>query len=110
MRTAGSAAPGQRDVAHAGNLRQFLLQDIGGLVVDLAGRERLGGQRQDHDGEAGGIEFVVGGIGPQRSRQIRMRGADRRLDVARGAVDVAADVELQDHLGCCRRSCARSSR
>ena len=26
----------QRNIAHAGNLRQFLLQDVGGLVVDLA--------------------------------------------------------------------------
>ena len=55
-------------------------------------------------GKLVGIEFAVGGIGAQRGGQIRMGGADRGLDVARGAVDVAADVELQHHLGRAHRA------
>ena len=89
----------ERHIAHARNLRQLLLDDIGSLVIDLARRQVLRRHRQDQDREVGRIELAVGRIGPQRSGQIRPRRIDRGLHVSRRAVDVAVDVELQHDLG-----------
>jgi hypothetical protein len=83
------------DVADAAQLRQPLRQDVARGVVHLALRHGLGGQRQDQDRRIGRIDFAVGRVARQIGRQIGARGVDRRLHVARGAVDVAADVELQ---------------
>jgi hypothetical protein len=95
----GQRSAVERDIAHPGNLGQFLLDDVGSLVVDLPRRQGLGCQRQDQDRLVRGIEFSVGGIGPERRRQIDPRRVDCRLHVARRAVDIAADVELQHDLG-----------
>ena len=56
---------------------------------------RLRRQRQDQDRRVGRIDLAVGRIARQVGRQIGARGVDRRLHVARGAVDVAVEVELQ---------------
>ena len=50
------------------------------------------------------LHLLCGRIGGQIRRQIGARGVDRRLDVARGAVDVAVDVELGSVRGCLPRS------
>ena len=89
----------ERDIADARNLRQLLLDDVAGLVVDLPGRQGLGGHGQDQDGKVGRIELAVGGVGAQPPRQVGARGIDRGLHVTGGAVDVAVDVELQHDLG-----------
>ena len=83
------------DVADAAQLREPLRQDVARRVVHLALRHRLRGQRQEQDRRVGRIDLAVGRIARQIGRQIGARGVDRRLDVARGAVDVAVDVELQ---------------
>ena len=83
------------DVADAAQLRKPLRQNVAGGVVHLALRHRLRGQRQDHDRRVGRIDLPVDRIARQVGRQVGAGRVDRRFDVARGAVDVAADVELQ---------------
>ncbi len=83
------------DLAHALDLREFLLEHGGGGVVDLAAGERVGGKRQDQDRRVGDVHLAVGRIAAQVRRQIDARRVDRRLHVARGAVDVAVEAELQ---------------
>ena len=56
---------------------------------------RLRGQRQDQDRRVGRIDLAVGRVAAAGGRQVGARGVDRRLHVARGAVDVAVEVELQ---------------
>ena len=59
----------------------------------------LGGQRQDQDRRVGRIDLAIGRIGAQARRQVGARRVDRRLHVARRAVDVAVEVELQGDAG-----------
>ena len=91
------AAP-DRDLADAVYLRQLLLQDGGGAVVELPLTQRVGGERQDQHRRVGRVDLLVGGVAPERGRQVGARGVDRRLHVPRGAVDVAVEAELQGDL------------
>ena len=86
-----SAADG--DVADAGDLRHLLRQHRRGEVVHLAGRARLRGQRQDHDRRLRRVDLAVLRHARQGARQQRAAGVDGRLDLARGDVDVLAEVE-----------------
>jgi len=86
-------------LADAAHLRQLLREDGVGGVVHLPGSERLGGQGEDHHRRIGRIDLVIGGIAAQRARQVRARRVDRGLDVARRAVDVAVETELQGDVG-----------
>ena len=83
------------------DLRQLLRQHRGRGVIELAARQRVGGQGQDHDRSVSRIDLAVGGIGSQAGRQVGTGGIDRGLHVARRAVDVAVKSELQ---GDARRS------
>ena len=83
------------DLADARDLRQPLLEHVAGGVVHLALAERLGGHRQDQDRRIGRVDLAVGRIAFQVRRQVGTRGDDGGLDVARGAVDVAVELELQ---------------
>ena len=65
-----------------------------GRIVEAASyiwpvRQRVRGQRQDQDRRVGRVDLAVGRIAAQVGRQVGARGVDRRLHVARGAVDVA---------------------
>ena len=88
-------AAAELDIADAFDLQQLLLQDGGDRIVDLAGRACLRGQRQDHDRRVGRVDLAVGRVGAQRRGQVGAAGVDRRLHVARRAIDVAAEIELQ---------------
>ena len=90
-------AAAELDLAHAADLRQLLLDDGIGRIVELRRGQRARGQRQDDDGRIGRIVLAVGGIIAQRARQIGARRLDRRFHVARGAVDVAVQRELHHH-------------
>ncbi len=96
-RRQGAAAQG--DLAHALDLRHLLLEHRVGAVVELGRGQGVRRQRQDHDRRVGRVVLPPGRIAPQRGRQIGAGRLDRRLDVARGAVDVAGDVELGDDAG-----------
>ena len=78
-----------------GKLRQPLLENVGGEVVELAGRVRRRGHGDDHDRRVGRIDLMIGRILTQAGRQIGARGDDRRLNVAGRAVDIAIEAELQ---------------
>ena len=88
-------APAHGHLAHAGHLRELLRENRRRRVVHLSLRHRVRGQREDHDRRVGRIHLAVGRVAGQTARQQAARGIDRSLDVARGAVDVAAQVELQ---------------
>ena len=64
-------------------------------VVDLPRRARRRGQRQDDHRRVGRVRLAVGRVAAQRGRQVGARGVDRGLHLARGAVDLAVQVELQ---------------
>ena len=60
-----------------------------------AERQRVAGERQDHDRRVGRVDLAVGGARRQVGGQLAAGGVDRRLHVARRAIDVAIEVELQ---------------
>ena len=82
-------------LAHALELRQLLRDDRRCRVVHLALRHRLRRQRQDHDRRVGRVDLAIGGVAVEARGQRAPRGVDRRLHVARRAVDVAIEIELQ---------------
>jgi hypothetical protein len=83
------------DLADAADLRELLLKDVAGGVIHLALRQRLRRHRQNEDRRVGRIDLAIGRIGLQARRQIGAGGDDGGLHVARGAVDVAVEIELQ---------------
>ena len=90
-----------------GKLRQPLLKDVGGEIVELPGRVRRRRHGDDHDRRVGGIDLMVGRILAQARRQVDARRDDARLDVARRAVDVAIEAELQGDAGRAQRALRR---
>ncbi len=98
---------GNVDLADARKLRQPLLEDVGGEIVELSrrvGRRRHG---DDHDRRVGWINLMIGRILTQAGRQVDARGDDRRLNVARCAVDVAVEAELKGDAGRAERALRR---
>src|SRR6185437_3098861 len=83
------------DFADTFDLQQLLLDDGGGRIVDLPRCERLGGQRQGKYRRVRRVVLAIARIRAQRCGQVGACALDRRLHVARRAVDVAAHVELQ---------------
>ena len=98
---------GDVDLADARKLRQPLLQNVGGEVVELSrrvGRRRHG---DDHDRRIGGIDLMIGGVLAQAGRQIDPRRDDGGLDVARRAIDIAIKAELKRDAGRAERALRR---
>ena len=98
---------GDIDLADARKLRQPLLQNVGGEVIELprgVGRRRHG---DDHDRRVSRIDFMVGRILSQAGRQIDPRRDDGRLDVSRRAIDVAIKAELEGDAGRAERALRR---
>ena len=87
--------PRDVDLANSRKLGQALLEDVRGDIVELARCVPRGGHCNDHDRRVRRIDLVVGWVLAQACRQVGARGDDRRLDVARRAVDVAVEAELQ---------------
>ena len=97
-------AAADRHLADAVDLRQGRRQHGRGGVVDLARGERLRSQRQDGDRRVGRVYLAIARIGPQARRQVGACRVDRRLHVARGAVDIAIQIELQGDAGRAERA------
>jgi hypothetical protein len=95
------------DLADAVELRQALLQDIARGVVETALAQRVRRQGQDQHRRVGGVQLAIGRVAFQRGRQVGARRVYRGLHVARGAVDVAVEVELERDRGLAngRRRC-----
>ena len=83
------------DLPDALDLRERLLKDVRSDIVELTLRAIGRGQRQNHDRRIGRIALAIARIGAQRCRKIRTRGIDGGLHVARRAVDIAVEPELQ---------------
>ena len=92
------------NVADALGLADLLRQLGGGEIVKLPLAVGVRGQRQDHDRRVGRVDLAVTGAARHAGRQQALRGVDRRLHVARGAVDVAAEIELQNDPGTAERT------
>jgi hypothetical protein len=92
------------DLADAVELRQPLLQHVGGDVVHLPRGAGGRGHRQHHDRRVGGVDLAIGRIGAQAGGRVGAGGVDRRLHVARRAVDVAVEAELQLNAGRAERT------
>ena len=92
------------DLAHALDLREFLLENGGGFVVELAAIVDLGGEADHHDGRVGRVHLAIGGIAGQVGGQVGARRVDGGFHVARRAVDVAAEVELNGDAGGAERT------
>ncbi len=91
----GQRAASDLHVAHALHLRDALADHVGDGVVDLARGARPGGEREDDDRRIRRVDLAVGGVAAQGGGQVRPRGVDGGLHFARGAVDLAVQVELQ---------------
>ena len=107
---AGQRAAADDHLADASNLRQALLNDRGRGVVKLASVVNIRSERENHDRRVGGIDFALGRVARQVGRQISARGVDRRLHVARRAVNVPVQIKLQRDAGRCRDSWPKSFR
>ena len=98
---------GDINLADARKLRQPLLQNVRGEIIELprgVSRRRHG---DDHDRRVSGIDFMVGRILSQAGRQIDARRNDGGLDVSRRAIDVAIKPELEGDAGRAERALRR---
>ena len=82
------------DLRHAVDLRDALGDDRVGRIVEGARRQDLGGHRQDQNRRGRGIVFAECRHLRQVAGKVGGSGVERGLHVARGAVDGAAQVEL----------------
>ena len=82
-------------LADAFDLRQLLREHGRGRVIEVAAGRGVRCQGQDQDRRVGRIDLAIGRIAAQAGRQVGARRVDRGLHVARRAVDVAVQPELQ---------------
>ena len=92
-------APADEHLTDARDLRDLLGQNAVGGVEHLGQLQRLRGEREDQDRRVGRVDLAVVGEARQVGRQLGERSVDGRLDVARGAGDVAIEIELQRDRG-----------
>ena len=93
-----------RDAADAGHLASRCAMQRVGEIALIAQRDGLRGQRQRDDRRVGRVHLGVSRRIGEVARQRRGRGVDRGLHVLRGAVDLAAEIELQRHLADAERA------
>ena len=96
-RTAGSEPPPISTSPTPSTCDSRWRDHIRDRLVDLPRRLRLRGKREDDHRRRGRVRLAVGRVAAQGGRQVDAARVDRRLHLARGAVDVAAEVELQGH-------------
>ena len=93
------------NLPHALHLRHLLRQDRVRRIVDLGQRQRVRVQSHDEHGRVGGIDLAVGGATGQVGGQLAPGCIHRCLHIARGARDIAAQVELHGDAGGAQRTC-----
>ena len=91
----GQRAATDLDLAHARDLRQLLCDDGRRRVVHLPLRHGVRRERQDHHRRVGRVDLAVRRIAVEAGGQRAAGRVQRRLHVARRAVDVAVELELQ---------------
>ena len=70
-------------------------QDGIGSVVNLSRRNVIRGQRQQQDRSIRRIDLAVVGLARKIGGELAASGVDGRLNVARGGVDIAVEIELK---------------
>ena len=80
---------------HALDLRELLLEERAGDVLEPGLVVEIGRHRQDEDRGVGGVDLPQVGIAREVRGEAAAGGVDRRLNVARGGVDVSIEVELE---------------
>ena len=101
----GQRATSGSDLPYALYLRQLLLDDGGGFVIQCCGTVFVRGKTEDHDRRIGGIDFAIDRISRQVGWQIGSRRIDSGLHIARRAIDVAAEVELNGNRCAAESAC-----
>ena len=96
--------PSDTDLAYALYLRQLLRDDGGSFVINFIGPVLVGGEAENHDRRICGIDLAIGWIARQVGGQIGSRRIDGGLHIARRAINVAAEVELNGDR--CASECA----
>src|SRR5258706_7932206 len=90
------AAPGE-NLADTFHLCEFLREDGIRGVVNLRGRDVVRGQRKYQDRRVGRIDFSICGLAGKIGGKLAASGVDGGLNVARGRVDVAIEIELKSN-------------
>ena len=94
----------------AGDLAD-LLGELGlDIVVDLGQRQEFRGRGEQENGRIRRIHLAISRRTRQILRQLPAGGVDRRLDIGRGRVDVAVEVELDGDGGRAERARRRHLR
>ena len=100
----GTRSAADEALAHALNLRDLLRQNGVGQVVNLRLAQNIRSQRENQNRRFSRIRLAVTGVLRQVGGQLAARRVDRGLHIARGGVDVAADVKLQRDGGRAQRT------
>ena len=88
-------AAGNGDQADARDLGDLLGKVGVGGVFDLVQGQRIGGERQGHDGRVGRVHLAVDGWIGQVGGQEAVGGVDGGLDFLLGHIDVFVEVEFE---------------
>ena len=97
----GFRAAADDHLADAFDLADALADDLIGEIVNFRQRQRVRCHRQDHDRRVGWIDFAIGRRLRKPAGQFTGSGVDCALHIARGAIDVSIEIEL-DGDGRCR--------
>ena len=79
-----------QDLPYARNLADALEQDVLGEIVHLRERQSVGCERENEDRRIGRVHLAVGRRRRKIGRKLACRRIDRRLNILRRPVDVAA--------------------
>ena len=93
-----SASPDE-DLADTFHLRKLLREDGVRRVIHLGPRNIRGCQTEEKDGRVRRVHFAIGRLARQVGGKLAAGGVDGCLDIARGGVDIAAEIELQGDVG-----------
>jgi len=92
------ASPGE-DLTDAFNLGKFLSEDGISSVIDLGRGNIVRGQGENQNGSVRGIDLAIVRLAGKIGRELASSSVDGRLNVARGGVDIATEIELESDVG-----------
>ncbi len=89
---------GDGDDADTGHAADLLRHDSVGEIVDRGPRQRVRGHRQQQDRRVGRVDLAVARRVGKVLRQLAGSRVDGGLHILGGGVDIAVEIELQDHI------------
>ena len=99
-----TGASPDRHLSNTRDLRKLLRNDRRRLVIERRLVVLIRCEAQNQNRRIRGIHFAIRRVGGQVCRQVSTRRVDRRLHVSRGAVDIAAQIELESDRGAAKRA------